>query len=64
MSHEMEILSTQVKASSEQAIQPRPLPLAPRPSLAIRPATMEDLPFIDRLQKMHEHGRLDADEAT
>src|SRR6186713_331064 len=53
MSHEMEILSPQEKASSERIIPARPLPLTPCPSLSIRVATLADLPFIDRLQKLH-----------
>src|SRR3954451_1949077 len=46
MSHETEILAPRAESSSV------PLP-APRVAISIRPATMEDLPFLDSLQKLH-----------
>src|SRR5439155_27006303 len=63
MSHETQILTTAgVRSSGEQS--PHPIPSTPRSprtleyrerGLSIRPATMDDLPFIDSLQKMHTH---------
>jgi hypothetical protein len=46
MSHEIQILPSQTSGSSV------PLPL-PRVAINIRPGTMDDLPFIDALQKKH-----------
>src|SRR4051812_47481696 len=46
MSHETQILAPQASGSS------LPLP-EPRVAIDVRPATMEDLPFLDALQKQH-----------
>src|SRR3954447_16399306 len=46
MSHETQILAPQASGSS------LPLP-EPRVAIAVRVAVMEDLPFLDALQKQH-----------
>jgi hypothetical protein len=48
MSHENQIVNTSVEQSSAASVVPLP---APRVPITIRPATLEDLPFIDGLQK-------------
>jgi hypothetical protein len=56
MSHELEILAGVAGGSSPSCPHPIPLPAYRARDgvrIEIRPATMEDLPFIDRLQKMH-----------
>src|SRR4051794_38939869 len=49
MSHEMEIVAAESDASSVTGIA---LP-APREAITIRLGTVEDIPFLDSLQKLH-----------
>lgn len=53
MSHENQIVNKGVEQSSTvEQTGPLPVP-CPRIPITVRPGTMEDLPFIDALQKMH-----------
>src|SRR4051794_37793907 len=49
MSHEMEIVAAKSDASSVTGIA---LP-SPREAITIRPGTVDDIPFLDLLQKLH-----------
>ena len=52
MSHEMEIVNKGVEQSRGGSVAPVSSPVpCPREPIAIRPATLDDLPFIDGLQK-------------
>src|SRR3954453_7157996 len=63
MSHEMEIVAGSEGLASAKAPHPRPLPPygareqialpEPREAITIRPGTVEDIPFLDSLQKLH-----------
>ena len=55
MSHDMQIVSAGAARSSAMAQNPHPIPLPDcrERGLSIRPGTMDDLPFLDSLQKLH-----------
>lgn len=53
MSHDNQILASQDSDASAKNPLPRPLPDYRERGLSVRLATMDDLPFVDALQKRH-----------